>query len=142
MNKFLGILLLLPGLVLAEGQIVNPNITPTWTVTCEYPTEREDNTQLLRNEIAKVEFYVSTDKTDWRPAGENASACRQVYNLTDIADGQYYYTTIAVDTDGRMSLMSIDAPSVGESGYTALVVKRPSLPKPPTGHDGAASSAP
>jgi hypothetical protein len=140
-NFLVGLLLLTPFSVLAEGQIVDPDKTPTWTITCEYPVEREDGTPLAINEIAKVEFYVSPDKSDWISAGENTTACRQVYNLTDVADGQYYYTVTATDTEGRASLFSINSPdaNIDDPGYVALVVKRVKPPKPAMGLSGEAS---
>lgn len=109
----------------AEGQVVDPTITPTYTITCEYPIEREDGTPLAINEIAKVNFFVSQDKVTWTPAGSNTSACRQVYDLSSIPDGQYYYTGTTVDTEARESIKGSDAiPPL----FAAIVVKRIAKP--------------
>jgi len=114
----------------AEGQIVDPTITPTATITCVYPVERADNTALALNEIAQVKFFVSQDKTGWQPAGTNNAECKQVYDLAAIPDGQYYYTVMAIDTEGRQSIYGVDATP---SEYVAWVVKRVLPPKNPTG---------
>lgn len=121
---------------LAEGPVVDPTITPIWTVTCNYPIEREDGTPLAISEIARVEFKVSQDKTTWQPAGQNTTECKQIYDLSAVPDGQYYYTPMTVDTAGRQSVLAYDA-DPGE--VSALVVKRIANPNHPTGVQGAAS---
>lgn len=119
------------GVASAEGLEVDPTQTPTYTLTCIDPIEREDNTPLAVGEIATRNFFVSQDKTDWQPAGSNTSACRQVYDLSQVPDGQYYYTATVIDTDGRESIYS---PSIA-----AVLVKRIQAPRPPTGLSGSAS---
>ena len=132
MKKYLvGILLLIPSMVLAEGTLVDPAQTPTWTITCTDPIEREDGTPLAVGEIATRNFFVSPDQVSWTPAGSNTTECKQVYDLSAVADGQYYYTATAVDIDGRESVYSPD--------IAALEVKRIQPPRPPTGLSGAAS---
>ena len=143
MKKLLIILCLfaIAQLAHAEGPVVDPTITPTWTITCADPIQREDGTALAVGEIATRNFWVSTDKTSWQEAGNNSAACQQVYNLGTVADGQYYYTVSATDTDGRQSVFAIDNPenaTTGELGYAALVVKRLAPPKPPSGITGSA----
>lgn len=133
---YIFILMLFTLSAFAEGPVVDPTITPTWTVTCNYPIEREDGTALAINEIARVEFKVSQDKTTWQPAGQNNAECKQIYDLTNVPDGQYYYTPLTVDTNGRQSVLAYDADPLEVS---ALVVKRIANPNHPTGVQGAAS---
>ena len=111
---------------------VDPNKTPTFTLTCQYPIEREDGKPLAIEEIAQINFFVSTGTVgNWTPAGTNTNACRQVYDLSGVADGDYFYTATATDNDGRESVY---APEV-----VALTVKRIQAPKAPTGLQGLAS---
>ena len=111
---------------------VDPNKTPTFTLTCQYPVEREDGTQLAVGDIAQINFFVSTGTVgNWTPAGTNTNACRQVYNLADVPDGNYFYTATAIDTEGRESDYSPEVVS--------LEVKRIQAPKAPTGLQGLAS---
>ena len=125
----------------AEGPVVDPGQNSTYTVSCADPIEREDNTPLAAGEIANREFWVSTDKLTWQPAGNNSAACRQVYDLSQVADGQYYYTVSAVDTDGRKSMLAVDNPdNSGGGGYVAIVVKRIRPPKSPTGLSATVST--
>lgn len=133
---------LLPLKSYAEGPIVDPVLNPTYTITCTDPIAREDNTPLAINEIAVRNFHVSTDKTTWQPAGDNTTECTQVYDLSAVDDGQYYYTVSISDTDGRQSVLAIDNPenaTTGELGYTAIVVKRIAPPRPPSGLTGTSS---
>ena len=110
---------------------VDPGEKPTFTITCDYPTEREDGTALTQAEIAQINFYVSTDQSTWTPAGFNTSACRQVYDLSQIADGQYYYAATTIDTAGRESIRSM---------VVDLLVKRSSDPNPPANLQGTATN--
>lgn len=99
------------------------------TVTCEYPIEREDGTPLAVNEIAQVNFFVEKDGVGgYVPAGENTTACRQVYDMTSVPDGVYVYAVTAVDTEGRESLYS--------SEVVTATVKRLPNPSTPTGVTG------
>jgi len=109
-------------IILAET--IDPSITPTKTLNCDMPVERTDGTPLALNEIAQIRFYVSTDQATWQQAGTN-TVCLQVYDLSDVADGTYWYTADAVDTEGRESIKS---PQAAE-----LIVKRLSPPASPTG---------
>ena len=104
------------------AETIDPTITPTKTLTCDMPVERTDGTPLALNEIAQVRFYVSTDRTTWQQAGSN-TVCLQSYDLSGVADGTYWYTADAVDTEGRESIKS---PQAAE-----LIVKRLSAPAPP-----------
>ena len=139
MKKYLAALLLVPMMALAEGPVVDPTITPTWTITCVDPIERMDGTALLPGELANREFFVSQDvgavKT-WTLAGSNSTACRQVYDLIDVIDGQYYYTVTAIDSEGRHSDKAYDA---DPSTLVSLEVKRIQPPRPPSGLTGSAS---
>ncbi len=86
-------------------------------LTCKYPIKRTDGTSLAINEIAKVNFYVEKNGVGgYVPAGSNDAECKQVYDLTIIADGSYVYTVTAVDTDGRESAHS--------AAVVSMVVKR------------------
>lgn len=117
----------------AEGPVVDPTITPTMTMTCNYPIEREDGTPLAIGEIAKVNFFVSPSLTtpDWQPAGSNDTECKQVYDLTQVQDGQYYYTGTITDTDQRESIYGANAVP---AEYWAVVVKRLANPRHQTGY--------
>ena len=130
------IALLYSSFVFAEGPVVDPTINPTWTVVCNYPVERVDGTPLAIGEIAVVEFKVSQDKVTWQPAGQNTTACKQVYDLSSVLDGQYYYSPLVKDMDGRSSLLAYDADPLEVS---ALVVKRLANPSHPTGISGQSS---
>ncbi len=139
---FLLFIFMLPGLVLAEGPEIDPNITPNATVTCKLPITRTDGTVLKVGEIPLVDFFVSQNITtpNWQAAGSNAVAaadrgvkdasCQQVYDLTSVADGQYYYALKATDLQGRQSGYSFDEVP---PDYVAWVVKRLASPNPPTG---------
>jgi len=118
----------------ADGPVFDPTITPALTLTCDYPVKREDGTPLALDEIAQVDFYVSTDGASWQPAGANTAACRQVYDLSEAQDGQYYYTVTATDTAGRISIYGADAAT---PEVVALVVKRIAPPANPTGLTGS-----
>jgi len=102
---------------------VDPNLQDSKTFTCTLPVSRTDGTALAVDEIAEVRFYESEDQTVWTQVGTN-TVCLQVYSLTDIPDGTYYYTADVVDTDGRESIKS---PEVA-----VLTVKRLASPAPPS----------
>jgi len=129
----ISVLMMLSFNAAAEGPVVDPTITPTMTLTCNYPIEREDGTPLAVDEIAKVNFFVSTSLTtpNWQPAGSNDTECKQVYDLSNVPDNQYYYTGTTVDTDVRESIYGADAVP---PEYFALVVKRLANPKHQTGY--------
>lgn len=104
----------------------------TLTVTCTYPIEREDGTPLALNEIAQVNFFVEKNGAGgFVPAGQNTTACRQVYDMSLVPDGVYVYVVTTTDTDGRESLYS-------PTNVTATV-KRIANPKAPTGVTGLVS---
>lgn len=131
--KYLLLLLLLPFAAFANNVTLDPTIPgqTTLTVTCEYPIEREDGTALAINEIAKVKFFVEKNGVGgWLPAGENTTACRQVYDLSQVPDGVYMYAATTVDTDGRVSQLS--------ETVTALV-KRLTNPNAPASVTGSKS---
>ena len=103
------ILLLLSFNAFANSLTFDPTIPgqTTLTITCEYPIAREDGTALAINEIAKVNFFVEKNGVGgYLPAGENMTACKQVYDLSQVPDGVYVYAVTAVDTDGRESQFS------------------------------------
>jgi len=144
MKRFIFLLFIFPSLVFAEGPVIDPNITPTATITCKIPLLRADNvTPLKVGEIAQVDFYVTQDLTtpidNWQPAGSNTvlpadlgvkdASCQQVYDLTGVADGQYYYAITATDLQARTSGFSSDETP---PDYKAWVVKL-AAPNPPTG---------
>ena len=116
----------------ANNVTLDPSISgqTTLTITCDYPIEREDGTSLAINEIARVQFYVEKDGA-FAQAGQNTTACRQVYDMSAIPDGVYVYSVTAIDTEGRESAQSIEV-------VTALV-KRLALPRSPAGVNGAVS---
>jgi len=78
-------------------------------------------------------LFVSQSLTtlDWQPAGSNTAECKQVYDLTQVADGQYYYTGTVDDTAARRSKYGADAIP---AEYWAMVVKRVANPKHQTGY--------
>ena len=116
----------------AEGPVVDPTITPNMTLTCKYPLKRENGDDLAINEIARVDFFVSTSLTtpNWQPAGSNTNECKQIYDLTQVADGQYYYTGTTIDTEARQSILGSDSVP---AEYWAMVVKRQANPRHQTG---------
>lgn len=116
----------------SEGDVIDPTMTPTMTLTCVYPIEREDGSTLTVGEIDIVNFYVSPSLTtpNWQPAGSNNAECKQVYDLSAVVDGQYYYTGTVTDTDGRTSMLGTRAVV---PAYQAVVVKRLANPKNQTG---------
>lgn len=127
---------------LAEGPVVDPDSAKhTFTITCVDPIQREDGTELPIGEIGTRNFFVSTDKVDWRPAGTNDAECKQVYDMSAVAEGQYFYTATITDTEGRESIYAIDNPELppGDEGYSAVVVKRIHPPKTGTGLSGTVS---
>lgn len=87
----------------------DPAIKSKLILTCTYPLEREDNTALRIDEIAKVTFHVKKQgeaDTAYAPAGENSTACRQVYDMTQVPDGAYVYAATPIDADGRIATYS------------------------------------
>lgn len=119
---------------LANSVLLDPSIEgqKTLTITCEYPIEREDGTALAINEIAKVNFFVEKDGVGgYLPAGENTTACKQVYDMSQVPDGVYVYVVTAVDLQLRESQYS-------PTNVTATV-KRVALPNAPGGVSGAVS---
>ncbi len=134
MKYLLPFLLLLSFNVLANSLSFDPNIpgNSTLTITCEYPIAREDGTKLDINEIATVKFFVEKNGVGgYLPAGENATACRQVYDMSQVPDGAYVYVVTAVDTDGRESQFSA-------TNVTALV-KRIAVTNAPANVTGTKS---
>ena len=139
MKKLLTVILFLcvylSGYPLAANSLtIDPTIAgqTTLTVSCEYPVEREDGTALAVNEIAKVAFYVEKGGAGgYLPAGENATACIQVYDMSQVPDGVYVYVVTTVDTDGRESQHSL-------TSVTALV-KRLANPNAPANMSGSRS---
>jgi len=126
--------ILLSGGATANELTFDPTLSgeTTLTLTCEYPIEREDNTPLAIGEIAKVKFFVEKDGVGgFVPAGENATACKQIYDVTQIVDGVYVYKATVVDTDGRESVMSTD--------FVTAMVKRLANPKSTLGLTGSKS---
>ena len=101
-----------------------------FTIRCNDPIARTDGTPLAVGEIAERVFWVSTDKQNWTEAGRNNAACQQVYDATQIADGTYYYTVSAIDTDGRQSIRAIDG---NPNEVITAVVKRLPPPAAPAG---------
>jgi len=137
MKKYILIASMLLPFTAMASITVDPTITPTYTLTCVDPIEREDGTPLAIGEIAIREFFVSTDKSNWTQAGSNTSTCRQVYDLSAVPDGQYYYSATVTDTDGRQSQQSAIFDPV--TGYASVIVKRLANPKAATGFSGVAS---
>ena len=132
--KHVPLLLLLSFNVFANELTFDPNIAgqTTLTITCNYPIEREDGTALAINEIAKVNFFVEKDGVGgYLPAGENTTACKQVYDLSPVPDGVYVYVVTAVDTEGRESQHSL-------TNVTAMV-KRLANPNAPASVSGSRS---
>lgn len=134
--KYLILLLLIPFNIYAVNLIIDPTIPgqSTLTMTCVYPIEREDGTPLAIGEIATVKFYVESNGVGgFVPAGSNSTACRQVYDMSAVADGVYVYVATTLDTDGRESVFS--------AVNLTATVKRMANPKAPTGIAGSLSQA-
>ena len=132
--KYLPLLLLLSFSVFANDLTFDPTIEgqTTLTITCEYPIEREDGTSLAINEIVKINFFVEKNGAGgWLPAGENTTACQQVYDLSQVPDGVYVYAATAVDTDGRESQIS--------ATNVIATVKRLANPNAPASVSGSRS---
>lgn len=129
MNYIAAILLVLligigyMGPVHAEGDVIDPTIHPSATITCNLPVTREDGTPLAVDEIALIRFVQSGDGQTWAQAGTNTE-CSLVLDLTSMPEGQYYYSATAVDTDGRESQRATAHP---------FVLRRIQSPTPPTG---------
>lgn len=88
--------------------VIDPRVTPSKTLTCDYPTQRTDGTTITVSEIQRIDFYVSNDAgATWSPAGSNNAACSQVYDMTQIVNGDYQYAARTVDTGDRESVMSV-----------------------------------
>lgn len=95
----------------------------TMTLTCTYPTEREDGTVLSIEEIAHIALYWTKDG-DRVLHGINENECKMIVNTTELDDGKYAFTVTTVDTDGRESPDSIE--------IVELVITRRSNPNPVT----------
>lgn len=100
-------LLILTAFLLAENAQaleIDPTITPTKTLVCEYPVTREDGSALALDEIAKVKAYGGSQAGSYDiVVGENATACRVLVDFAEVPDGTYYYTMTVIDTAGRES---------------------------------------
>lgn len=117
----------------ANEVTIDPSISSqdTLTISCQYPIEREDGTPIAINEIATMKFHVEANGAGgYQPAGENTAACLQVYDMTQVADGVYVYAVTAVDTEGRVSDLSVETvtatvkrlpPTRSPTGVTGLV---------------------
>jgi hypothetical protein len=103
------------------------------TIECVYPIARTDGTALALNEIAQVNFYVTKDGAR-TAAGSNNTACRQVYDMSNVSDATYIYSVTALDTDNRES---IDSPEV-----VTAIVKRLTNPNSPKGLTATIGSLP
>ncbi len=101
-------------------------------LTCDYPIEREDGAPLALSEIAKVNFFVTSNGVR-TAAGSNNAACTQTYDLTAVPDGSYVYTVQTEDTGGRVS---------ADSTTVTMVVKRIANPNSPTNLQGTLGSLP
>lgn len=82
-------------LALAEGPIIDPTVTPTRTLTCTMPIEFTDNTPIPIGAVTEVRFKRSTDGITWNQIGTNTE-CRYVDIITELPEGQYYYTATAI----------------------------------------------
>ena len=115
--------LLLIGSAYAEGPVIDPEVTPTVTLDCVYPTTREDDTSMAREEVAAIIWFQSNDNASWGDPIPDATDCPHVVDITALPDGQYYNKAKAVDIAGRTSRLS--------DSYGAYEVKRPAPPNPP-----------
>jgi hypothetical protein len=97
----------------------------TFTLVCTHPIERENGDVLAIDEIADIQFFVVKDGVRTLADTDNTNVCKQSYDLTNVADGEYLYLMQTRDTDGRNSVDSLDT-------FTAIV-KRQGDPKAPTG---------
>jgi len=128
------LVMVIPQMVSAEGEVIDPALKPLYSITCIDPVAREDSTPLALGDIANRKFWLSIDKLNWQLAGENKAVCGYTYDMSQKADGQYYLTATTVDSDGRESIFAINNPENAVSGgYVAVVVKRVPPPKSPTG---------
>lgn len=129
MKKYILALLMLVVTPAIADMTIDPLITPTATLSCTLPIEREDGTPIAEDEIATINFYAGTTAGDYTDT-VGMTSCSMSIDVTLLTDAPYYYVVTAVDTDGRESMYS--------PMYT-LTVKRVKPPKAPSGLFGNAS---
>lgn len=135
-SKILALLLLLaPVGVMAEGVVIDPAVNAFLEISCVFPTKREDNTQLFRDEIQSVTFFHTTvvDQNNWTKHSVNLIDCAAIMDMTAFPDGQYYVTATVTDTEERQSVYADN--SLVTKGAYAFEVKRgvePPIISPPT----------
>jgi len=107
--------------VFAEGPIIDPTITSERTLTCTLPVEFTDNTPIPVGGVTEVRFKRSTDGLTWVQIG-TSTECRYVDNISELPEGQYYYTATAI-AQGQES---------ANSNVVAQELRITRIPKPVT----------
>lgn len=86
----------------AEGEVIDPQVSPARTLVCDMPVTRADGAPLAIDEIARIDFYQSADGILWEQI-DSAETCYMALDLAAMDTGQYYYQVRSVDLNGRES---------------------------------------
>jgi hypothetical protein len=83
------------------------------TLKCDNPTARTDGTPLPASEIDRIEIHISPNDLDLNPPYTTSmpGGCADTqFDLTPLAEGQYYQYGVTYDTSGRVSALSASLP--------------------------------
>lgn len=133
MKKLILAILLFPLVALAvDLGIIDPTIegSKTLLLTCKKPLRYTDNTDIAVDEVVNIQWKVSVDGGVEVDAGDKTIECKQIIDLTQVADGDYVYRATAW-ARGKESELSAD--------FVRATVKRLPNSNPPTGITGTVS---
>ena len=128
----LGIALLLAtGIAQADGKVYSLDSTVRIVIDCTLPLEREDGTTMTTAEIAMVEMFDRQNMAMIPVQVDAQLNCPFSLDLTTLALGQHYIQMKAIDTDGRISKLSVD--DARGTGIIPFVLRSGSPPSATTG---------
>jgi hypothetical protein len=112
--------------------VIDPTVEgqKTLTLTCTKPVQYDDETDIAIGETIDVQWKVSQDGSAYIDFGGRVTECKQVVDLTQVADGAYVYKATAW-VRGKESLLS--------TGFVGATVKRVPNPNSPALLDGLLS---
>ncbi len=106
----------------ADSDVIDPEITPTFTLECDPPTEREDGSDFPVNQAGSYTFYYGTESGDYQNE-LGTQTCEVIVDATELDDATYFFVVTVKDLQGRESLYSEEI---------VKVVQRIPKPKAPT----------
>ena len=111
----------------------DPNLpgNSTLTITCNFKLERANGEIIAIGDIAKASYYISTNGGTFVNINADTPTCEQVFDMSQVTDGDYVYAVTEIDSDGRESELS--------SSRLSVLVKRLAPPGAPDGVTGSKS---